>query len=619
MIKRRINLSIYMSLLFLMISAGTYGQTLNTFNGSFPNGKSQQGKATYKYYEDPQTREYINQGAFNYSIIGKDELKGLSQTISGNYEKGLKHGTWTYKLIMEDYFLGYYHATGTITLISNYKNGLADGNWTYNSKTKARKYNNFTGWEEYRPEGVTAVSMNFSNGKIVGDVNIDDLDIFKAKGSYDQNSYSIGTWKLNLLDKNQTYEIIYKNKFMTDFIGRNGSGQILDGSTSLNPELNAERNQRYLDLRGMSMEELENAGYDVDTVCQNSLPTKYIQPYFKYMMVSEWFLYDYIKGDLTYKDYSNHESILGGCNIVVEKANYTPLENIRVYGQAEEFFNSGLYIDAFNSYLDVETYIIQYNGYRYKKSDLKRLDKKFQISFDKADSLSKTLMTYKEAYSLSETLMNKEEVTQITSSFESQNMDYYRYYKQGAINSLYEYKSFEVNKERSTCIKSPTYFNPNRRTKENTEGRTSGVQYGNCNRDSVINRLAVKMDERLEEIRNLLLISQQFESKTKQIEELNLTIETKLLYATYSAVMNDFKQRYTDKRYFSDGRPIDDYMNLITKINLSLDKIIALYNGEPKTMDKALKKADDQKAKNELLFPLLSFSADGGLGSLYDL
>ena len=139
MTKRRFYQSIYMSLLFIMMSAGSYGQTLKTFNGSFPNGKSQPGTASYKYYEDPQTREYIKQGAFKYSIIGKDDLKGLKQTISGNYEKGLKQGTWTYKLIMNDYFLGYYHATGTITLISNYKNGLADGNWTYYTKNKTRK------------------------------------------------------------------------------------------------------------------------------------------------------------------------------------------------------------------------------------------------------------------------------------------------------------------------------------------------------------------------------------------------------------------------------------------------------------------------------------------------
>jgi hypothetical protein len=607
MITKKINRPFYLSVLLLMISAISYGQALKTFSGQFPNGTSQPGEANYKYYEDPKTREYIKQGAFNYSIIGKDDLKGLNQTISGNYEKGLKQGTWTYKLIMNDYFLGYYHATGTITLISNYKNGLADGNWTYNTKNKTRKYNNYTGWGEYRPEEVVKASMNFSNGKLVGNVNIDHLGIFKANGSYDQNSYSVGTWKLSLLDKNQTYEITYKNKFMTDFIGRNGSGQILEGSTSLNPELNAERNQKYLDLRGKSPEELEIAGYDLDTVCSGNVPTKYIQPYFEYMMSPDWFLYKYIKGDLTY----NYNSLHGGCNIVVEKVDYTTLDNIRVYGQAEEFFNSGLYIDAFNSYIDVETYIRQYTGYRYKKIDLKRLDKKFQISFDKADSLSKTLMTYKEAYSLSETLMNKEEVTQITSSFESKNMDYYRYYKQGAINSLYDYKSFDVFKERNTCNESTTYFNPNRRTKENTEGPTSGVKYVNCNRDSVINRLAVKMDERLEEIRNLLLISQQFEAKTKQIEELNLTIETKLLYATYSAVMNEFKEKYT-ARNFNEDRSIDEYMNFITIVNLSLDKIIASYSVK-KDIDKALKKAVSLKAKNELLFPFFPFRSDGYL------
>jgi hypothetical protein len=599
-----------------MISVGSYGQTLKTFNGAFPNGSNQPGTASYKYYEDPQTREYINQGAFNYSIVGKDDNKGLRQTISGNYEKGLKHGTWTYKLIMNDYFMGYYHATGTITLISNYKNGLADGNWKYYTKNKTRLYNRIYGWGEYNPENTTTASMNFSKGRIVGGVNIDELGVFKANGSYDQNSYSTGTWKLNFLDKNQTYEITFKDKFMTDFIGRNGSGQILNGSTSLNPELNAERNQRYLDLKGASLEELENAGYDIDTVCYSSIPTKHIQDYFKYMMNSDWFLYKYIKGDLTYQRYSKSESIRGGCNVVVEKANFSQIENIQGYEKAEKSFSSGLYMDAFNSYLKVRSDIKLYTGNRYKKSDLKRMNKNFQISFDKADSLSKILISIENVRALEQFLSAQkyDEKNEIIASLKTQNMDFYRPYQAGAINNLSVLLVSDVmNKEKMA------YFNP----KEFTDNVSSSGRKGyylNDRKDSVISGLSGLLDECLDKNRNLLLISQQFESKTKQIEELNLTTKTKFIYVTYAAVMADFKIRYTDEKYFDNRRPIDDYMKLITLLNMSLDEIIALYNGEPKTMDKALKKVSkSRKAKNELLFPLLSFSTDGALEGLYDL
>ena len=617
MTKRRFYQSIYMSLLFIMMSAGSYGQTLKTFNGSFPNGKSQPGTASYKYYEDPQTREYIKQGAFKYSIIGKDDLKGLKQTISGNYEKGLKQGTWTYKLIMNDYFLGYYHATGTITLISNYKNGLADGNWTYYTKNKTRKYSNYTGWGEYRPEEVVNASMNFVEGKVVGNVDINAVGVFTAKGSYDEDSYSVGKWKLNLLDKNQTYEIIYKNKFMTDFIGRNGSGQILDGSTSLNPELNAERNQKYLDLREKSTEELEMDGYELDTVCSGNIPTKYIQPYFKMMMSSDWFLYKFIKGDLTY----DYNSIHGGCNIVVNKIDFSQIENIQGYEKAEKLFNSGLYMDAITSYRKVKRYIKTYNGYRYKKSDLKRLDKNLQISLDKADSLSKVLISGREVDSLSGNLYvwKKEEINKISEFVEAQKTYFYGYLKEGAINSINDLSIDDALKKN----KSTTYFNPDGQAAQ----RDKVKYYLFCTKDSVINRYTVMLDDRLEEIRKLRLISQQLESKLSQIDELKSNTRTRLLTVTYIEVLNSLINQHFKNRRYSKYLSAGEYVNFITILNLSLDKIIAFYSA-PKDIDKALKKAAiiagngklgaaklsaETKAKNELLFPFFPFDENGKL------
>ena len=617
MTKRRFYQSIYMSLLFIMMSAGSYGQTLKTFNGSFPNGKSQPGTASYKYYEDPKTREYIKQGAFKYSIIGKDDLKGLKQTISGNYEKGLKQGTWTYKLIMNDYFLGYYHATGTIILISNYKNGLADGNWTYYTKNKTRKYSNYTGWGEYRPEEVVNASMNFVDGKVVGNVDINAVGVFTAKGSYDEDSYSVGKWKLNLLDKNQTYEIIYKNKFMTDFIGRNGSGQILDGSTSLNPELNAERNQKYLDLREKSTEELEMDGYELDTVCSGNIPTKYIQPYFKMMMSSDWFLYKFIKGDLTY----DYNSIHGGCNIVVNKIDFSQIENIQGYEKAEKLFNSGLYMDAITSYRKVKRYIKTYNGYRYKKSDLKRLDKNLQISLDKADSLSKILISGREVDSLSRNLYvwKKEEINKITEFEEAQKIYFYGYLKEGAINSINDL-SIDDALEKN---KSTTYFNPDGQAAQ----RDKVKYYLFCTKDSVINRYTVMLDERLEEIRKLRLISQQLESKLSQIDELKSNTRTRLLTVTYTEVLNSLINQHFQNRRYSKYLSAGEYVNFITILNLSLDKITAFYS-VPKDIDKALKKAAiiagngklgaaklsaETKAKNELLFPFFPFDENGKL------
>ena len=641
MISNKINLSVYISSLFLIISGGCYGQSLKSYNGLFANGGNQKGQATYNYYEDSKTKEYIKQGAFRYSLVGKDDNKGLKHTISGNYEKGLKHGIWTYKVVMNDYFLGYYHGTGSITLTANYKNGLADGSWKYSSKTKTRLYSRYTGWGPYKPENIVNTSMNFRKGRIVGNVTINEVGVLKVNGNYDQNSFSTGTWKMDFLDKNQTFEITFKDKFMTDFIGRNGSGQILDGSTSLNPELNAERNQRYLDLKGASLEELDNAGYDLNTVCHNSVPTKYIQDYFKYMMNKDWFLYKYITGDLTFEGYEKYfpNSIPGGCNIVIEKVDFYTVEDDRGYENAEKAFNSERYFDAVHSYYDVKK---QMNSgkVRVKKSDLKRLDEKFMVSKEKADSLSKVLINVDDFESLKKDAIAQtlKAINDIKSSLESENMDFYGIYEKVAPENLNQiipesaetwslpwlYKSGILKYENSisdgkkgaftfeSIKRNRVYYNPKSFNENDRESRSSGTEYFYYNTKNSFNKgFQDVLDIELKENNELLSVSQQFEAKTKQIEELNLTTKTKLLYLTYSEVMNSFKEinkesSFNEPRYMKD---IEEYTELLTVVNESLDKIIAHYNGDPKTMDKALKKEFSLRDRKKLLFPLFESAA----------
>ena len=634
-------------LLLMIMSNSSFGQSLMTFNGSFPNGTTQQGKATYKYYEDPQTREYVIEGPFNYNFDGKDDNKGLKQTISGNYEKGLKHGTWRYKLIMNDYFMGYYHATGTIILTANYKNGLAEGNWKYYSKNKTRLYNRYTGWGAYNPENIVTTSMNFGEGRIVGNVSINEEGVIKVNGNYDQNSYSVGTWKINLLDKNQNLEITYKNNYMTDFIGRNSVGQILDGSTSLYSKENAEDYQRYLNVSKMSNEERENAGFSLDTFCrEKNIVTKYVKPYFKNMMSTDWFLHKFIKGDLTYKSYSYNYEVPGGCNIVVQKVNYYPLEKLHNYKKAEAFFNSGLFLNAFDSYSNIRKEI-KIDYLNIKTADLKKINEKLQISFSKADSLSKHLITRSELYSfekvfgktypngtkkidqinesfseISDLLKNnwKVEIDEIISAFNSQNLEYFRPYQSGALYNLDKYINEVWEDEIKFCRNSkPIYFN-NKSLDDKKEANVKGVEYCNCNKDSLINKLTIKMKNCFNEIHKALSISKQIESKVNHIDMLNLSIKTKRLYPTYERVLSDFKSRYTDASNFSGSQTMDDYLYLITKINLSLDKIIAIYKSkdDKKAMDKALKRADNLRDKHKLLFPLLSFTRDGYLDWLYD-
>ena len=92
------------------------------------------------------------------------------------------------------------------------------------------------------------------------------------------------------------------------------------------------------------------------------------------------------------------------------------------------------------------------------------------------------------------------------------------------------------------------------------------------------------------------------------------------MYPTYAYVLSDFKIRYTDVRNFDDRKTMGDYINLLSKINTSLDKVISLYKSDDdlKTMEKTLKKMDNIKQKHMLLFPLLTFRSDGDLEGLYD-
>tara|TARA_B110000902_G_scaffold20594_1_gene23200 strand:- start:260 stop:2176 length:1917 start_codon:yes stop_codon:yes gene_type:complete len=619
----------FTAILFYMINITvSYSQTLKSFYGPYNSGKNQKGTATYKYYEDTKTREYLKQGAFNFKFIGKENYQGLTQNIFGNFNKGLKNGTWTHKITMKDYKLGNYYHTGSISLVSHYKNGEADGSWIEVYKDKARKKLYSFGkyyWTEYTSQGDFSISMNFKKGLIVGAVDIKDV-MFRAKGSYDQNSYSIGTWNINLIDKNQSLEIVYKDKYMVDFNGRNSAGEILDGSTSTYAKENAQDFQRYLSVKAMSQEEKENSGFILEKYQgEKNLVTKYINDYFKYMMSSDWFLYKQIKGDLTYEIYAQNYTIPGGLNMVVQKVNYGKMEDVHQYKKAEEAFKSGSYIDALKKYNAWREEITKF-GYRnksYKTAALKNLDQKILISLEKADSLSRIYMTMDLAYKYKEAIGNignrnskninmvnekiSEEISEITAAFEIQNNDYYRPYKIGVWKGIDNYMIFWKDKI-NNCIKQEQKYD---RDFILTGKYGETISYCPCVEDSLINILTIKEEGCLESFRNALFLSQQFESKVKQIEEFNLEKSTRLLYSTYSNFLESFKLLYSG-RYMSRETLLEENMQILTKVNLSLDKIIILYtNKATKSMDKGLKKAYYLKEKNELLFPLFVFDNDG--------
>ena len=623
--------------IIMLITANSFGQTLKSFNGLYANGKNQQGNATYKFYEDLETRKYLKQGVFTYSFVGKNEHKGIKQTILGNYDKGLKDGTWTYKVNMIDYKIGKYYHTGTITLISHYKNGYADGNWTEKYIDKARQkfysYGQYK-WGEFKPSGKFTVSMNFKAGKIVGTVDINDEN-FKAAGSYDQNSFAIGTWKLNFLDQDQNLEIVYKDNYMIDLLGRNGAGDILNGSTNWEVDY-----KRFNEVNAMSIEEREEVGLTLDTLCgTKNLATKHIEDYFNYMMTNDWFLYKYIGGDITYNNYKYTYSFGGGCNIVMQKVYYNNMIDVQQYKNAEVAFKSGSYFKAVKGYYSFKGQLkTAYGTKTFKQSELKKLDQKIENSVVKADSLSeiymiretldkyyvsvnarnleyqlniiniilKYLKSPSDAYrnvpisKFSDEIFNyqlKQKYEDLIVSFENQNPVFYGPYQKGVLEYFKNYISFlayEVKK----CYKGEEGYN-REEILTVPAGKSSSfkdIYYCPCIEDSLILRLALAGERYLNTVKSGLLIAKLFEDKVLQIEKLNLQQKTKRLYLSYVPFLVEFKKSY------KASKNLEESVQNLNKINLSLNKIIALYKGETKLIDKALKKALTIEEQRIILF-----------------
>ena len=364
-----------LSILMTLLTLSTFSQTLKTFNGAFSDGKLQNGIAVYTYYEDPETHEYLKQGSFKYTFNGKGDYVGYNQTITGNFEKGLKTGTWTYSITMSDFGSKNPYFTGTISLVSNYINGYADGNWkevrSYKTRNKYFSYGKYI-WEAFGPVKTMTINMNFKNGYIVGSVNInDEFDNFKATGNYDNNSLCIGTWFINDMGWGKNRELIYKDNYLYEFIARSNSGAVEEGTTKYQFGYD-----NLIKARVLTKEEREEAGLNIDTICGGTscAATNNIQSYFPKLFSVDYFLYEFIGGDLSFK-----EGFKGGCDIQINKSNYSNLKSIREYIDGEYSFNTSDWLNAYKNLSEIKLNIL-------KPSDKNIIKNKLSIVENKLDS-----------------------------------------------------------------------------------------------------------------------------------------------------------------------------------------------------------------------------------------
>lgn len=208
-------------------------QNTKTFSGEYDDGTLDKGYATYSYYEDKATLEYIKHGAFKFTSTSKYEGGGQKVSISGNYKHNKKDGIWAFTITLTDYPTnGGAYITGTKSLTASYTNGKPNGVWTYkyNIKKREKQYSlaGYT-WSPYSSVPAQMVTANFNNGVLVGSVKFVNNPPYNEynsiTGQFDSNGNLTGTWVFKSPEKEKT--VGFKNGILTSFVVREiASGRI---------------------------------------------------------------------------------------------------------------------------------------------------------------------------------------------------------------------------------------------------------------------------------------------------------------------------------------------------------------------------------------------------------
>lgn len=604
------------TLLTVVLSVNAFGQTLKTFNGQFNDGRLQNGNATYTYYEDPNTHEYLKQGAFKYTFKGQGDYAGFDQTITGSFEKGLKSGTWTYVITMTDFGKGNPYATGTVTLTASYKNGYADGNWkevrSYKNRKKYLVYGQYK-WEPYEALKTMTINMNFKDGYLVGAVSInDEFAKFKATGSYDNNSLCIGTWIINDMGWGKNRELIYKDNILYEFIARGNNGEVLEGTTKYQNDYD-----NLIKVKGMNAKEREEAGMSLDTVCGGDLcaATNNIKEYFPKLFSVDYFLYEFIGGDLSFK-----EGFKGGCNLQVSTTNFTALTSNQDFKKAEEFYSKNDLLRAYELYSKIDVTKVKPSERKNvtdKISLLKPMigdlielyhsNGKFFQEYTKSqyDSLEQDKTLFANKISLKTTkddygwTLVTDENGMPRKLYDDAGWTKYNFERPWE-NRTWDFTKtcFERNKGVYTPIQIcvTEYFFKYNTVLENEEKSIKKTGYSfnfeNTNnsfytydKNTFLSNIETAKKE-YNLAKSLIDLQSKSNDKKSQIEALNNQNKKKTLFSKYQVVYKDFNsslQTNTELQSLADS---------LSKLNSFLDKVIALYSQDTKELEKQLKDAE---------------------------
>jgi hypothetical protein len=602
----------------LLISQYSIGQTLKTFSGPYNDGRMQNGNATYSYYEDLNTREYIKQGFFKYTFVGTGGYLGFNQTITGNYEKGLKNGTWNYTITMNDFGVGNPYSTGTITLVAIYRNGYADGNWklieTRKSRNKYLAYGQWN-WEPYGQLKTKSISLNFRNGFFAGAVSInDEFSNFKATGNYNENSLCEGIWKVNDFGYDKNSEYIYKDQLLYEFIARTNNGELLDGGH----EIYNKEYDNFLKAMSLSKQEIEDLGITIDTICGNN-PTYKLNDYYSFLLNNDYFLYEFTKGDSTFK-----KGFLGGCEIEVKSKNFVPLSNLDSFKKAEAFYsNKKTWKMAWPVYKSIDLTTIKPSDRKYVTQKISKLEfhfdsiANFYFTEDKFlkdyvaflyDSLSNDFKSTVDLFKL-KTITSYDNQTgryEIVRPYDVNPQKKGTSYADEWCDCLKPWNCYNLFKGTvaSECFAlNPKFYEPYHiaittsyiNFIKNVNNQELSQKYGDVggkwtsvplsNRQDFFRNISTSR-ETYNKSKLMMKLAIQFDNGIKQVEKLNNEIKKKTLFIKYTIVLNDFQNKY-------DAYPgVDECILILTEANTFIDKISTLYSQDTKQLEKSLKDAD---------------------------
>lgn len=604
---KNINLLLY---LIIMLPLGAKSQKLQVFNGDFSSGLAQNGKAKYTYYEDPETHNYLKQGIFSFSLLGKGDLSGLNQTINGSFEKGLKNGLWTYKTLMTNVSIGSNYVTGSITLIANYKNGYANGNWKLTQSTKAK-----TWYSAYSAVKNITISMNFLDGSLVGNVSIvDEFENFKASGNYDNNSMCIGTWKIDDFRWGKHRELIYKDNVLYEFIARDNNGEVQEGTRKYQQDYD-----NYIAYKTMPESEKRDSEFQIVTDCgaDNSAATNNIKEYFKKLLSNTNFLYEQIGGDLTYK-----EGFKSGCEYSVKFSSYFNLDDNPYYKTAEESYSKNDILKAFEFYTKIDSTKIKPSERKKVLDKIAEISPKIETLIEKYHENSKFYNEYiKSQYDSLTTDFNLIKQKFKLKPIKEYDKYTYRYVDKKPVSIKYgqyvnpwdeQYledanKCFETNKEfYEPYQKAITeyYFKLNKTLDNETETvkkSSTSITFNNTNntfysydKEKFLSNIT-EAKKNYDKAKSMMNIALKFEEESKQIEALNEQNKKKTLFNKYSLVLQDYQAKYNA---YPD---LEESIRILNESIAFLDKVVALYSIETKDIEKLLKDAATVEQIKELI------------------